>query len=278
MNFLSKTHPVLLSLAFASPSYAALIAVEQFDYAEEGYSPGQLNGGSGWGTSWVAHSTQNGSMDIISQVSFGSLQTAGGMRSAMTDERNGRSINAASAQTINTEITNDGSVFVGFLAQDGGQFAGAAGFTFFDDAGAGVGGNGNGRDGIERLFFGASDTFDGGNYYWSGTGVNGSTQSIGSGIAGNTLAFVMFEFDYTDAGTDVAVDLFTAGDLTTPAATESFSINSDFRFDTIRLTRDMTIDEIRIGTTANDVMPVPEPGASLLLGLSGMLLLLRRRG
>jgi len=39
----------------------------------------------------------------------------------------------------------------------------------------------------------------------------------------------------------------------------------------------MGVDEIRIGTTLADVIPVPEPASVALLGLGGLMLLRRRR-
>lgn len=71
-------------------------------------------------------------------------------------------------------------------------------------------------------------------------------------------------------------------DINTPGSTQTAAVNQAL-FDTVAFSnkaanpRDQ-VDEIRIGTTSADVLPVPEPTSLALIGLGGLLVARRRRG
>lgn len=262
----------LIASITAASAHASLLVEEQFDYsAGANQSVGTLNGGTGWSGSWAQHSSPGSTMDIVSGLTFGTLDVAGNSRIDVPDSRNGRTISGAAETAIGTQITNNDSIWISFIAVDGGTFAGNAGITFYD---GGTGGTG----GAEQMFIGSGDATQNGNWYVNpGTGDN----EIGSGVSGGTLAFFVVELDYSGANTDINVELFTGGNLASATTSETYSFTGDLAFDTIRLTRDLNIDEFRVGMSRADVTPttsstIPVP-AALPAGLAMLALVASRR-
>lgn len=116
---------------------------------------------------------------------------------------------------------------------------------------------------------------------WSGTAT--SAGSAGATAGEVNLVLGRMTFGATDTidiwnvtNTDLSFDINTPGSTLTAAFNQA-------QFDTIAFSdktanpRDQ-VDEIRFGTTAADVLPVPEPGSLALLGLGGLLISRRRRG
>jgi MYXO-CTERM domain-containing protein len=136
--------------------------------------------------------------------------------------------------------------------------------------------------------FGIAPTTAGNN--WTAYGWNGSSQVVGGanltvatdGSETNLLVGKV-EFDAGGGGEDIYTLYqyqLNAGSIAGGTLNEITSILVDVNqstLDTLSLTRQVNTayDEIRIGTTLNDVIPVPEPGSLALLGLGGLLMLRR---
>ncbi|MCC7475796.1 MAG: hypothetical protein IT425_10390 [Pirellulales bacterium] len=259
---------VLLLMGLACmPASAAMIAYEGFDYTSgDNQAVSSLNGGTGWTGSWAKHSGSIDTMDIASgSLDLGNLLTTGNSRGGDTsDSRNGR--------TFTNAIDGTQDAWVSYVAQDSNLRGNteAASFTLFS-------GGTNGSGGSERMTIQEA----GGNWYTTIRNAGGTVifnaDTIGSGINGDTRTFFLLQFDYASGDgndTTVTIDLYTGGDLNgTPTTSESYVI-TDYAmpFNTVRLTRDLAVDEIRIGTARADVVPVevPEPTSLLLLVLCGL--------
>ncbi|MCC7475795.1 MAG: PEP-CTERM sorting domain-containing protein [Pirellulales bacterium] len=249
MKFFFALVLVLTGLA-CTPASAVLVAYEGFDYAEgTDQDVSTLNGGTDWAGPWGTHSGSVTTMDIgTGSLAIGNLLTTGNSRGGdASDSRNGR--------TFTNAIDGTQDAWISFVAQDTNQLGTAASFTLFSGGSGGVGGT-------ERM------TIQETNGNWFTTIKNPippgnlfQTDTIGDGIDSDTRTFFLLHFDYASGDGDdttVTIDLYTGGDLNgTPTMGESFVV-PDFAlsFDTIRITRDLAIDEIRIGTDRADVVPL----------------------
>ena len=100
---------------------------------------------------------------------------------------------------------------------------------------------------------------------------------LGKGTVGNDL-YTLYDYELnTDS---VTGDSVTGGTLNLITSIDVDITEADI--DTINLTRQVNTacDEIRVGTSLDDVLgltTVPEPSSTALIGLGGLALLLRRR-
>ena len=248
----------LATLAFATAAQASPIASEEFSYA-----PGSiagLNGGSGFTSAWRGSDTVD-----AADLTYPGLLTAGGHFVSSGG-------NSGAFRDLGTFYgTDTTTVFVSFVlsAQPGFSTTNPdyAGLSFFDA-----------NDGAERLFLG--QTFQATNYGFERSG--GASATTGTAVS-SSPTFLVAEFIF-QAGNDT-VNLYvnpTPGLAAPDVAATSASV-SDFYFDRIRLQSGLdggetfNFDEVRLGTTYADVSPAPEPTSILLLGITGVGLLARRR-
>jgi hypothetical protein len=135
--------------------------------------------------------------------------------------------------------------------------------------------------GTELIYFGAMSTT---RVNWGIEGKGGDGNNVSEIAFNNSLAFVvgMVDYDANIARLWINPDFGAAPPLTADA-----SINSFNRADASTRLRlqaaqpaDMRFDEVLVGTTWGDVVPVPEPSTLLLAALAGFgaLAMLRRRG
>ncbi|MBK1829780.1 PEP-CTERM sorting domain-containing protein [Verrucomicrobiaceae bacterium R5-34] len=304
MKLLHTLTAAATSLLLASQSsQAALTLYEGFEYT----SGDDLDGngsGIGFGSNlWTGlNSSGTNPHSVGSGLSFGSLEVTGG--SAERDIRNGRSTatRLIAASSV-TDLTADNTTIWFSVLMDptintattGGQPANTYGTLIFGNAGLTDSSSGtqngagttiaNSGDAVGVGFFG--------NTTFAGVGIQGVTFSDGTIDQGNgasnaittgdSLSLIVGRIDWAADGSNDTITLY---DVTDPAAglpgtafsTMTLDVDQT-TFDTISISGGQTeaFDEIRFGTELADVIPVPEPSSSLLLGLGSAALLLRRK-
>jgi hypothetical protein len=282
----------MLAVAMSTSVQATLLVHEPFDYPV-GALAGQ-NGGTGWGTN--AWQTGAGGNVVAGSLGYGSLQTSG--NSMVITATTGAL--GSTYRTLNTAY-GAGTYYVSFIGQrlsphptlDENTIR-ASGFQLH--AGTGTGGD-------ERIGAGKVTTASPNQTYNWSMFSDGSTSLVENSTTPITdLAFIVWELvvaDSTDGqgpgvSSDIArmwVNPSLSGPLGTPDAemTQAEGNNHDYIFQKVRLFAgngnaqgpyaSFAIDEIRIGTTLADVMPVPEPGTVLLSMIALMgLVSVRPRG
>ncbi len=257
---------------FVCSAPARIIIQEQFDYAA-GSLNGQ-NGGQGFSAPWQATSN----LQVTSPgLTYGALETSG----------NGiTGLNSGSMKRLfdNTGLTGDGATYwfsmlfaapganaghapvvPSFFSNAAGSFAQASGFTvnfnpttqtsLFMDV----------RIGGSIL---AETTIPGTDYYSSSQLVLGRI-TFSDTVSQDRLEVWLNPLLDSTPGTPL---LNVTGNWVDPGTNNSFYLN---RYDD----PDRSIDEIRLGTTIADVLPVPEPStyALLVTTVAGALWLTRRR-
>ena len=254
------------------PATAEIIIEEQFDYAA-GSLNGQ-NGGQGFSAAWQATSN----LQITSPgLTYGALETSG---NAITGFHSG----SMKRLFDNTGLTGDGATYwfsmlfaapganVGhapvvpsFFSDATGPYAQASGFTvnfnptsqtsLFMDV----------RIGGSIL---AETTIPGTDYYSSSQLVLGRI-TFSDTVSQDRLEVWLNPLLNDTPGTPL---LNVTGNWVDPGINNSFYLN---RYND----PDRSIDEIRLGTTIADVLPVPEPStyALLLMTAAGALWMTRRR-
>lgn len=293
----------VVALVLQSQStHAQLIAYEGFDYPA-GSDLSTLNGGIGWATPWGTNSSGttlsgNAAGDWITGSSlsymdaFGnSLVTSG--NSLFLTGTNGTS---QPFRTLSTTIgTNGGTAWVSFMAYRSGPTTNNTLQTFNPyPRGANVSFYTNNS---ERIAIGNASAAISNNFSIVPAGSGGNAQQ--SGYDYSDLSLVVLRFDYAEPGapnTNDAVYMFINPTLgVEPTLAEAVvSTNNwfDFTFNRVRPFAggnaanqpyaELSVDELRVGTTFADVTPftpVPEPSI-FALGGAGILAFawaLRRR-
>lgn len=273
------------ALALSAPSSQATLLFYD-GFAAGDYSEGELSGqpyapGAGYaaGGAWTTAS------DFIS----GGLTVPGlattpgyhvtrddGSASGFFDLSPGGPFGSAGLVGSNGLIGGDGvtdSLYFSVLARKEAGDASFSGIQIWDSTGGGEG-------------FGVGEVGDGG-YKWL---QGGSNDFIGDPptpiVLGETHLFV-FRLDY-DAANPTMATVWLDPDTSLPEGAQPAGISSMIAnagpadgFDSFQMrgARVWSFDEVRVGTTWEDVTPVPEPGATALvvLGLSGLAFSRNRR-
>jgi hypothetical protein len=230
-----------------------LIAYEGFDLTQGENALGSGAGAtsSGWSGTWTATT-----VDVSPGLSYGSLATVGG--AARLDAANsGGFRNFASSISGGTTWVS----FIGVVSNT----ASYAGFSIF---------NGFGN---ERIFVG--DTSSGGNWGFQSPGL---TPAFTTGVSSTNVSLLVLRVDWNAGVTNnehvylwvnpalgvepdiLAADIsLTTANLNPAGASE---VMTRVRIQQGGSSDNAVLDEIRIGTTWNDVsVVVPEPGASALM-------------
>ncbi|MEM1026925.1 MAG: PEP-CTERM sorting domain-containing protein [Planctomycetota bacterium] len=275
MHSVSKAGALVLSLGafgmLAGTTQAAVVAYEGFDYTVPN-TVDSLNGGTGWTGAWSDLNGGTGhTFDIVSPgqtYTDGTNDLVVSGNAMIEDEQNtGSAVNGSNYRRTfdNTGLAGDGTdLWVSYVVNiEGG---GSHGFHLANsDANFGTQISRTSGD-VWRLQVG-------------GTGVN-STINAG----GQTL--VLLKIDYSNAAnSDVVSVWFNPSDISTEPLTSSADLqltgqnianNSQLRFFAGNFPTSVTYDEIRIATTFEDAVPIPEPG-TMALGAAGLAMLARRR-
>jgi hypothetical protein len=297
----AKYLTALLGLTFANSSvHAALIAYEGFQYSNAGDilmgepdgagTPSDIDatGLDGTYTESVWNDTNRQQLDIISgSLSFGNLPTAGNrVGSETTSDEN------IYTRTVTSSLSGTGNLWFSFLVQPNeSNGASQAGIAITNQTlGQAKILNNTAQSGLVGFGVGSQTSANFQPYAWNGTTiVTGTTTNSALSTTDGATYFLIGHISYNSGtgGADV-FELFSHGlnggvidgsDLTQIGDTLEVDI-AEAGLDRLQITRQRrpSYDEIRIGTSLDDVLGVvPEPSAALTGGLGALLLLRRRR-
>jgi len=264
--------------AMALPAQGSVIALEQFDYTAGTDNLGTFNGGTGWSGGWKNDGALTVSSTADVQASSlaaptGYLGTPAGGSVIETSVLAYRAL----ASDIHFDIDQD--YYVSLLTRRSGT-AKSMSVQFMSSATNTVASFGNSTGGT--LFVGGI-----------GSNVNGAGPRIGTGATpqdSNTFLWV-FKISAKQTGNDqFYLKTYKVGGAESVGTTEptSWEVTGNAGASNSTVANRIGIvtgsgqtlefDEIRIGTTWQDVAAVPEPASMSLLGLAGVALLGRRRG
>lgn len=289
-----------------APAQAVEVVYEDFDYTNVGGGAGSdpidgLSGGSGWGGDWVADDDGGaaGVLDHSFEITSGGLTFSTLPVDGKATDRVGTSNRAIGAREISTTATNlllgdNSTMWFSFLYKGG---ASGNDFAFaFGDAALHPKGNSNGQSpnftdpSNAFAFFSEGSSFSAAEY------VNSNTLSkTGSVAASSTTRLIVGKINWKENGTADEFFLYDVTDLNAPDTAPGTLIGShtanfdqagaldvNNTFDTIsfwsRPNIASTVDEIRLATSFEGALGVPEPSSLALLGLGGLLISRRRRG
>jgi hypothetical protein len=234
----------------------------------------QTGGSSDWDSAWADNNNNDALLASTDSLTYNNLVTQDG--SATTS--GGTSNRVHYTRTFDTfnASANDPIWFSALLQRNAGTNGWNVQFgDVVDEQTHGFGfGHDNGNTDVQAVIQGSE----------------GST-STATAIVNDTTYFVVGRY-IIDAGltnpTHEVLDLWVNPDLHEDLASQPIGSGDSFlersfsgtTFDTVNIyvhqNTEIKLDEIRLGTTQADVMPVPEPG-SLALAASGVLLLAGRR-
>ncbi|MGJ8655459.1 MAG: PEP-CTERM sorting domain-containing protein [Akkermansiaceae bacterium] len=280
-------------------SHAALTVYEGFDYTAGTTIVGSGTAADGWDGAWTGTGTNTASA-VSPGLTFGSLSTSGGAAQRAT-----RIGNAAISRTIDasaqSSLTADNSTIWFSVLMAGtsaevdadesiqGFATNSYGTLIFGDTGfsGGSGASAPTLTGGTAFGVGFGDTSDNSGDYnklqIQGVSYNGGTLTQGGSFTiSSETSLIVGSIDWAASGNDDVLSLYALDDPTGIPGTAFATLTGDFdqsTFDTISIGDAQTsvFDEIRIGSTLADVVPVPEPSSTALLGLGGLALILRRR-
>lgn len=260
--------PVLITSGLLPvASQAALIATENFNYAD-----GNIAGRDG-GTGWDYERTDEPGAPAQSASNwnntFGAPQV---VSSALVTSGNGAHREFGGPTEGRDGATNEregafratGAMFfsVSYTPTTANQWGGVSSYDF-------------NVDNPEKIFWGAPGGGNGGNFFGIDEAGVGQTNSTIPVVTGQTYTLIgMLDFDNDLLGLWIDPDgADTAATADVSRAYTASNWSTALRFASGHTS---TWDDIRVGTTFADVMPVPEPSVSLL-GLAGVALLVTRR-
>jgi hypothetical protein len=261
-----KLHP--LALAVCGALFAPAVAFGQATVSDSfAGDPGAIagrGGGTGFGDNWT------GAGNVVAPgLTFPALVTAGNR----FDTAGG---NNGAFRTLAAPIGTDaGTVFVGFLTSaTGATPPDYAGLSFFS------GGQSN-----EELFLGMP--FQTGNYGFDVPGVG--VQTAATAPVSPTPSLLVYRLTFTPSAERIDFYANPTPGVLPLTHTLAFNIPQGTFADTLTAIRlqsgdgpgganPFSFDELRVGTSFDDVAPaVPEPATLGLLGAASLLLLRRRR-
>lgn len=273
----------MLSTALSSDRLeATLIAAEDFVSYGIGSQLNGQSGGTGWTGNWVANTgaTPASASTIVSgglSYQNGAVKVSGGDRALQILTAN-NSIDVFARRSIPTQTD---TVYLSFLLQKSANFGNTSDFlqTGFS---AGTG---------EPLASALESNSSNIAVRRGTSGAGGNTVNTGSTLPVGTTRFIVLKVENLDAlgnydRASVAVDPTSYSSFAANPITEAnFSGGTFSSITNFTLRRafqeagdSYLMDRIRIGTTFNDVVPVPEPSTTLvLLGLFGASLARRKR-
>jgi hypothetical protein len=287
----------------ANAAQGAAVVYEPFAFGQGDTLLNGNAGGTGLTGSWVA---PDGGAVESTNLTYGALPTSGSATVAKGWNSGSPRIGIAPG-TLNGLLDDGGELWMSFLYKYGADINHRFGIgigdshitmngdLFDEDSNASTDEQGigfaevwnSGRPAIPTIW--DTNDYDGGNMNGAPTlttttapGLVGTSQIGFTATADETYLIVLHAQWGADGATNDTVTLYTPGtDLTLGSAVATYqAIVSQDSFDTLFFTADQTIgdlDEIRIGATYNDVVPVPEPASLALIGLGGLMMIRRRR-
>ena len=251
--------------ASVTSNHAALLLYDGFESYTTGLGINTQNGGTAsGGATWSAWSTASAGQTtqaVSLSYSGGSVSVGGGTKVLQS---NAGSLTWLTLRNYTIPAVADGSsVYVSYLMQAVSGFSGADTFTqvgIYPSTSWGT---------VTQLTAGSTDV---GVRAGSGSFVGGpSTESLTNG----TTYFVVQQYTISGANTTVSTWLnptsLTLGTATASgtAATGAMTFTS-LRFRGATGIGTYLYDEVRIGTSVADVVPVPEPQVFALLAIAGL--------
>lgn len=275
--------PLALALGLLAPrlsSDAAMIAYDGFN----SYSVGDLsgnNGGAGWNSAWSSFTAAN---DVVAgglSYSAGSLNINGGANTMQKSSGAG-GVNADPYFNRSFSSTSSSSIWMSFLFQSG-NLSGTDFLEFYLSDAAGEGNSGAalvnfGASGANKLGVRANPTLTSGalSSYGGGTPGAGTTYLLVTRISG----------DGSGSATNYDRVEFWLNPTSTSLGAATASVDLDLevsslayfgvRANGLASTDIFKVDELKIGTTAVDVVPEPNSIALVGLGFLGFILLRRQ--
>jgi hypothetical protein len=269
-----------LSLDVALPAQASLIAYDAFDYTA-GATLGGRNGGTGWSGAYgsVPTAASVSTFAPSSQLSYtsGSIAVAGGSGSVrITGNTSPGGLRPFASQT--------GTVYASLLFRPGSTPTNDDFISFFL-TGATNSLNSNAQPSLQFGDLNVSDDYFG---VRASNSSADTTQNITGSFATGTTYFLVAEFSKVSSSNYDTIKLWVnPTDTTTPLTTPSATATRDtglaslgrFGIRTVNIGSGETheFDELRIGTTWQSVVPIPEPATIATLLVVSSSLLLRRR-
>jgi hypothetical protein len=279
LGLVTPTHPtrrllrkrlgcfLVLLCGISGSAHATLFAYDGFNYALSQTVVGQ-GADAGWSSRGQTYTQSQGDgADALSEMSvmvpYQDLMTSGNQLqlNGTTAPGNNEGVYRNLGSTYNTA----GNIFwfSVLLQVDSGAGTSYAGISLFSSS-------------AEQYFFGQRNV----STTWGMEQPAGTGASSTVSLLNNATGFLVVELD----GINQTASLFVnptslgAGAPATPDATFAFS---DFSFDRIRIqagNENLSVDELRFGSSYADVTPAPEPGVVMLAALGGLIFMLVQRG
>jgi hypothetical protein len=275
-----------LALALPLAGEAAVIAYDGFN----SYATGDLggnNGGSGWTSSWASATSANDVAAGGLSYSNGSITVSGGANTMVksgtgggatgsTDPFLSRSFTLTTSSEVwfsflfnNTNLSSGSADLLNFYLSDSADNTSTRSGGFLAPGGSGIG-------------FAARITTSG------GTLINGSSASFSTHDGTTTLLVGRLSTSGTSSGSGSNYDLMqfwlnptslTLGTATSQVDADTGASSLSYfgvRTNNVESSDVFYVDELRIGTSATDVVPEPNAVLFVVLGVSALLVPRRR--
>lgn len=252
-NLRNALLPLAASLCLGGLANGGLIAWESFDYPAGPVASAE--GGSGWEGAWRDSTGATASISVATGLGQGNLTTSGGAMSiGATSTTRFRLLSGSSVAAIQQQQANSGELWLGFLGRNTG--ASGKGFQLTQMTGyADTGAN-------RRILMGAN-LFAGNGWSWSNETTIGNGNLSGIDTTNQVFYAIKFKFNSASSSATTMYLFNTAVADATNLANATYvsptGTNNDPArqpvFDRLRVSnQNIVIDEIRIGTTFNDLL------------------------